>query len=90
MCNTLSERYPALTTTEVDIEEEKSSYDSLCAEMKTSRPRRDIFLPLMKNTFAMRRHYILHSASSVKHILQEYPALKQPIVVSIVSCKIMW
>lgn len=53
----------------------------LCAEMKTSKPRRDTFLPLMKSTFTMRRHYILHSAVSVQHILREYPALKEPVAV---------
>lgn len=79
----LSERYPALTTTsDVNGEEEKTAYDELCAEMKTSKPRRDIFLTLMKNTFAMRRHYILNCAVSVQSILQEYPALKEPAAVS--------
>ena len=78
----MSERYPELSTSDdIDIEEEKSAYDALCAEMKLSKPRRDIFLPLMKNIFGIRRHYILHSAVSVKHIIQEYPALKEPIAV---------
>ena len=35
----------------------------------------------MKTTFAMRRHYIIHSAVSVQHILREYPALKEPVTV---------
>lgn len=78
----LSERYPALADNcEINAEEEQSAYDALCAEMKASKPQRDKFLPLMKSTFVMRRHYILHSAVSVKHILDDYPALKEPVVV---------
>ena len=72
------ERYPVLSDdADVDSEEEKAAYTELCAEMKTSKPRRDVFLSLMR-TFRMRRHYILHSAVSVQHIVRDYPALKEP------------
>lgn len=65
-------------TNDVHAEEEKSCWDALQVEMTSSRPRRDIFLPLMKKTFIMRRHFIIHNASSVHDILRDYPALKEP------------
>ena len=51
-----------MDNTELD-EGEKSAYDELVTEMKTSKPRCDIFLPLMKNTFLMRRHGMMHTFS---------------------------
>lgn len=80
----LNDRYPALSTLTNDVhaEEEKSCWDALQVEMTSSRPRRDIFLPLMKKTFIMRRHFIIHNASSVHDILRDYPALKEPSAVS--------
>ncbi len=78
----IDDRYPALSQYEVSAEEERSSMETLCKEMKNAKPRRDVFLPLMKATFGLRRHYILHDAASVKNILQEYPALKRASAVS--------
>ena len=77
----LSERYPVLTTGDINDEEKRSAYSMLYDEMKASKPRRDTFLPFMKSTFAMRRHYIQHSAVSVQHIIRDYAALKEPIAV---------
>ena len=45
------------------------------------KPRREIFLPLMKSTFSLCRHYILHDAMSVQDILHDYPALKEACAV---------
>lgn len=81
----INERYPALDNNEMGAEEEKSAFDALYAEMKTSKPKSDVFLPLMRSTFVMRRQYILHSAVSVQHILQEYPALKEPVAVCYIT-----
>ncbi len=79
----LDDRYPALSQTEnCTAEEEKSASEALCQEMSNAKPRRDIFLPLMKSTFSLRRHFILHDALSVQDILREYPTLKQTIAVS--------
>ena len=74
---TLDDRYPALSQAESSSEEEKSAYEALLKEMSNSKPRRDVFLPLMNSTFSLRRHYILHDALSVQDILTDYPALKQ-------------
>lgn len=79
----LDDRYPALNLNgDITEEEERTSYTALTKEMKSPKPRKDLYLPLMKKTFVMRRQYILHHASSVKHIVQEYPALKDATVVS--------
>ena len=42
--SSLAERYPVLNDdTGVDVEEEKSAFTELCAEMKNSKPSRDVF-----------------------------------------------
>lgn len=78
----LSDRYPALTVDDNSAEDDKSVYDAFTEEMRSEKPRSMVFLPLMKSTFVMRRHFILHDATSVHHILQEYPALKTAEAVS--------
>lgn len=50
--------------------------EALRKEMQNATPRKEVFLPLLKTTFAMRRHYILHEAMSVRDILHDCPALK--------------
>ena len=72
---TLKDRYPALVNREQSLDE-KEAFEALRKEMSNNKPRKDIFLPLMKSTFSLRRHYVLHDAQSVVEILQEYPALK--------------
>lgn len=80
----LDDRYPALTMNDnVSEEEERSAFSALVKEMKSEKPRRDIFLPLMKSTFFMRRDFILRNATSVSAILQDYPVLKEASAVSI-------
>lgn len=80
----LQDRYPAISYSTVDPDEEKTASDSLQKEMQNRKPRRQVFLPLMITTFAARRHFILHDATSVHDILKDYPALKMS---SAVSCK---
>lgn len=58
-------------------EEERIAMEALSKEMQNAKPRREIFLPLMKTTFSLRRHYVLHDASSVTDILSHYTALKE-------------
>ena len=82
MC--LDDRYPALSHTGVSAEEEKVASEALRKEMENTKPSRDVFLPLMKTTFAIRRHFIMHNAASVHDILHDYPALKEASAVSIV------
>ena len=45
-------------------------------------PRKEVVLPLMKETFHGRRQDILHSDDSVVSKLMKYSALKMPSVVS--------
>ena len=78
----MDDRYPALSQYEGSAEEERSSLEALRKEMNNTKPRRDVFLPLMKTTFSLRRHFILHDAASVQSILQDYPALKRASDVS--------
>ena len=67
----------------VTPEEEQSAASALEKEMSFAKPRRDVFLPLMKSTFMTRRHYVLHVAASVEEILNKYPALKDVSAVSV-------
>jgi hypothetical protein len=79
----LNDRYPVLAVNDtVTDEDDKSANEALHREFQHRRPRKDIFLPLMKRSFPMRRHFILHNASSVQGILRGYPALKEASAVS--------
>ena len=80
----LDDRYPALSHTGISAEEVKVVSEALRKEMENAKPRRDVFLPLMKTTFTIRRHFIMHDAASVHDILCDYPALKEASAVSIV------
>ena len=68
------------------MDAESSSYESniraLSAEMESEKPRKDVYLPLMKRTFLQRREFVLTGARSVAEILQAYPALKLSPAVS--------
>ena len=66
----LDDLYPALNQMAVNPEEERAASEALNREMTNDKPRRSVFLPLMKTTFTLRRHYILHDASSVQDIIQ--------------------
>ena len=55
---------------------------AILEEMKKQKPRDTLILPLMKNTFQDRRIFIQNDATSVKEILQIYPALARPAEVS--------
>ena len=72
----LEDRYPALTLPESDPSSYESNMQALSVDMGSDRPRKEIYLPLMKQTFIHRREFILTSARSVTEIIQAYPALK--------------
>ena len=55
---------------------------AICEEMKKPKPRDSLLLPLMKKTFQDRRIFIRSDASAVSEILEHYPALGRPAVVS--------
>ena len=54
-------------------------------EMKKPKPRDSLLLPLMKKTFQDRCIFIQNDASAVSDILEHYPALGRPVVVSVFS-----
>lgn len=55
---------------------------ALQEEMQKSKPRDSVLLPLMRSTFYDRRIFIQNDAASVSDILDHYPALYRPAVVS--------
>lgn len=59
---------------------------ALVEEMKKSKPRDSILLPLMKSTFSDRRIFVQNDATTVNEILKVYPALARPSVVSYACC----
>ena len=52
-------------------------------EMKKSKPRDNLLLPLMKKIFSSRRIYIQSEASTVAETLEQYPAMVRPAIVSV-------
>ena len=55
---------------------------ALTEEMKKVKPRHSLLLPLMKKTFANIRLFIQNDMSTVVEILDQYPALVRPAIVS--------
>ena len=53
-------------------------------EFKKAKPR-DSVLPLMKSTFKERRMFVQDDAGSVEDILDVFPSLCRPALVSIMS-----
>lgn len=82
----LVRRYP-VKTYQTDELEDKETIDqhfaAIAEEMKKARPRERVLLPLMKTTFPSRWLFVTKDASSVKQILDKYPCLKLPAIVSI-------
>ena len=74
----LGSRYPAMRQVE---EPDTDGEQALKKEMEQEKPRKDVVLSLMKNTFYFRRQYILHKDDSVRAKLEKYPALRMPYVV---------
>ena len=50
--------------------------------MRKAKPRDSLLLPLMKSTYHDRRIFIQNDAATVSEILDSYPALRRPAVVS--------
>ncbi len=79
-------RYP-VRVQDVESEDPRSVVEhnkALCEEMKKPKPRDALLLPLMKKTFQDRRIFIQNDASTVVEILEHYPAMARPAVVSLV------
>ena len=80
-------RYPITENNE--IMEDKSTIEkfksAIGTELARSKPRDAILLPLMKSTYPERRMYILGEPISLFNVLQQYPALKRPAIVSCIN-----
>ena len=79
----LLRRYPARVLDTIDdtrsLEQHKKAMDE---ENKKAKPRDSVLVPLMKSTFSERRMYVQSESASVVDILEMYPALSRPAVVS--------
>ena len=63
--------------------------NGIAKELMKSKPRDSILLPLMKSTFNERRMYILGEPVSLANMLDLYPALKRPAIVSIYDMHVL-
>lgn len=82
---TVLSRYPPLRGTGgIDDIEEERNVAALQKEMDRENPRKDIILPLLKETFTSRRQHILGDSDdlSATTILETYKPLSLPFVVS--------
>ena len=50
--------------------------------MRKAKPRDNLLLPLMKSTYPDCRIFIQNDATPVTEILDSYPALRRPAIVS--------
>ena len=83
--DTMIRRYPVvISRSDSVLDKDTISWhmQALSQEMLKTKPRERIVLPLMKNTFSTRWIFVTKEAKSIKEILQKYPALKFPTVVS--------
>ena len=67
---TLESRYPIISPTS------PGQVEALAIELTKEKPRKELVLKLMKETFSERRNFNIHSAVSVKSIVEKFPALK--------------
>lgn len=83
----LEERYPPLQVSTDEISHSKNM-DALEKEMSKEKPRKEAVLRLMRDTYPLRRQYILSKSSSsgvtFSTILEQQPALTLPYAVSTV------
>ena len=83
--NDLLRRCPARVNEGASSEDPASIAEHLkgvTSEMAKERPRDSVVLPLMRTLFSSRRSYIEHDAEDVSSIIDVYPALRRPSVVS--------
>ena len=70
-------RYPPISSNdEVDEIAVTRSHTALMKELAKDKPRKDVVLPLLKDTFTYRRSFIMYDARSVAEVLDL--VLKKP------------
>ena len=75
----LIRRYPVSSYNVAIVEKHKKA---ILDELRKSRPRDALLLPLLKSTFGERMLYIMNEATCVADVLEKYPALSRTAVVS--------
>ena len=83
-CSPTRHTNPLRGTGAIDDIEEERNVAALQKEMDRENPRKDIILPLLKETFTSRRQHILGDSDdlSATTILETYKPLSLPFVVS--------
>ena len=80
----ITDRYPPLALSDVSDEATNSrNREALNKELSKKNPIKSTILELMELTYGCRREYIVNEARSVHEILEKYPALSRPDVVSV-------
>ena len=77
--NPIFQRYPAV---EFGQHADENQVQALQKELEKEKPRKDVVLPLLKQTFPERRQYILSTHASVVELTERYRALILPYAVS--------
>jgi len=79
-------RYPPLDDSGIcDEATYKQHLDTLEKELQKPKPNKKSILQLMHSTFVPRRQFVVEGKCSAKDILEKFPALQQPDVVSMLS-----
>ena len=76
--NPILKRYPPLRMTE---EIDENDVQALQVELAKDKPRKDVVLPLIKNTFAERRQYVLSTQVSIADVTERYKSFLLPYAV---------
>lgn len=76
--NPILKRYPPLRMTE---EVDENDVQALQVELAKDKPRKDVVLPLIKNTFAERRQYVLSTQVSIADVTERYKSFLLPYAV---------
>lgn len=58
---------------------------ALQIELEKNKPRKDVVLPLLKETFPERRHFVLSTQVSVAELTERYKSFLLPYAVSVNS-----
>ena len=77
----LLRRYPTGAQFTEDASSTESHLSAISSELEKGKPRDSVLLPLMKSTYPSGRPFVLNVATSGKHILNEYPALRRQVAV---------
>ena len=77
----LIRQYPVSSYDMSDAATTEKHNKAILDELKKSRPRDTMLLPLLKSTFGERRMFIMNEATSVADVLSKHPALSRTAVV---------